>query len=143
MLHRHFIISSSSNGVHNIPNNEVHFIPHDYTNVNIIIDTIIGSPTFNIPILWIDFSDILERYIISCGDIITKINADSFNGLDITSIFLPNSITEIDTYALNCYYLESIIYDGTIEEWNLIKKYDFWCDNSKPVIYCTDGTIEL
>lgn len=143
MLHRHFIISSSSNSVNTMPNNEIHITLYKGAILDDVINWLNIIGPFNANIINIEFSDQLKRYIITCDDTITTLNSQAFSTLDINSIFLPNSIIEIGMHALNCSALESIIYDGTIKEWNLINKNELWCVITTPIIYCTDGTIEL
>ena len=61
----------------------------------------------------------------------------------ITSIFIPSSITAIEARVfLNCSSLTSIVYDGTIQQWNAISKGDHWNSAfSTIVVTCNDGTL--
>ena len=62
----------------------------------------------------------------------------------LTSITLPKSITSMGTSAfLMCPKLTDIYYEGTIAEWNSIKKDPNWAWKDTPitVIHCSDGDI--
>ena len=63
----------------------------------------------------------------------------------IGKIQLPSTITEIGSYAFyDCSALESIVFDGTVEQWNEITKGDNW-NGYVPATYvqCSDGTVPL
>lgn len=61
----------------------------------------------------------------------------------LTSITIPNSVTNIGGYAFYaCSSLTSIIYTGTISQWNVItKNYNWNAGTGNYTIHCTDGTI--
>jgi hypothetical protein len=76
----------------------------------------------------------------------TTICTNSFmNAKRLTSIEIPNSITEINYYAFcDCTSLKTIIYEGTMDEWNAIVKGSYWHYNT-PIaeIQCSDGVVSL
>ncbi len=78
---------------------------------------------------------------------IEAITKDSINGCQkLTSITIPTSVKRISKYAIyRCYQLETIYYEGTIDEWSRIEKVDEWVGGETPLkkIICTDGEIEF
>ena len=73
---------------------------------------------------------------------VVKIMNKAFDGCDkLRKIEIPATVTEIGNYAFrDCVSLEEIVYDGTIEEWLLIRKGSGWDDNiGEYVVICTDG----
>ena len=61
----------------------------------------------------------------------------------LESITIPNSVKliymNVFTESPN---IKNIYYNGTVQEWQAIKKYDHWrMDSSDFIIYCTDGQI--
>lgn len=77
----------------------------------------------------------------------TRLIADYafFAYLSPTSITIPNSVTSIGASAFDgCSALISIIFKGTIEQWNAISKGNNW-NNGVPVtvVNCTDGDVEI
>ena len=63
----------------------------------------------------------------------------------LKSITIPRSVRHIGSYAFyNCYKLDTIIYNGTKDEWNHIPKQSKWDYNTnEPVVSCVDGEIIL
>lgn len=61
----------------------------------------------------------------------------------LSSIAIPNSVTNIGVSAFfNCFTLTEIIFQGTKEQWNMIRTGVYWIGSSKvEVIHCTDGDI--
>lgn len=66
---------------------------------------------------------------------------------NLISVVLPNSIAQLDRYAFGgCNALESITFNGTIEQWNAITKYttswnEWNAGTGEYTIHCTDGDI--
>lgn len=64
----------------------------------------------------------------------------------LSEVILPDSIIKIegDNCFRGCSSLESITFNGTIEQWNAIEKVETWKNGSAlKRIVCTDGTITL
>ena len=63
----------------------------------------------------------------------------------LTSVTIPNSVTSIGYGAFYaCESLETIVFDGTMEQWLSVDKETHWEDDVPiKVIYCTDGYITL
>jgi len=83
----------------------------------------------------------IDEIIIKDG--LTYIASDVFSKCGVKRITIPNSVTSIDSKAFDWFMsLERINFDGTIEQWKAIKKYDNWNINTgNYTVYCTDGTI--
>ena len=77
---------------------------------------------------------------------VTSIGGWVFKGCSsLTSINIPNSVTGIGTQAFEgCSSLTSIEFQGTIEQWNAIRKYSGW-NAGVPVtnVQCSDGKVAL
>lgn len=97
-----------------------------------------------------------------------EIGAEAFSECEIEEITIPNSVTSIENNAFDsnyscktlvvgssvvnigssafadCASLESIIFKGTVTQWNAIEKSDGWND-CVPATYvqCTDGQVAL
>lgn len=70
----------------------------------------------------------------------------AFNGCDsIANITLPSSLVCIDKYAFaDCTSLETIVFDGTIEQWSAVQRNDYWNDKVPAThVQCTDGTVAI
>ena len=83
---------------------------------------------------------------IMIGNSVTKINVDTFQGCNsLTNINIPKSVKEIDAFAFFvCTSLISINYDGTMEEWNSVKKSSLWNDRGHITeVVCSNGTITI
>ena len=80
-------------------------------------------------------------------DSVTSIGQQAFSGCShLTSIVIPDSVTSIgkETFWC-CYSLDTINFEGTIEQWNAITKGKDWnySVSSSCRIVCTNGTISL
>ena len=83
----------------------------------------------------------ITEYTIANGT--QSILSDAFGGCEnLQKISMPISITSIGEYAITCRNLTDIIYDGTVDQWNLITFADGWdMDTPTYTIHCTDGDI--
>ena len=82
---------------------------------------------------------------------ITSIGSSTFYNCSFTTITIPASVTEIgqEAFAL-CTNLTSIVYEGTMEQWNAISKYqsssgvmDWNYRVSVTEVVCSDGIVTL
>ena len=81
---------------------------------------------------------------ITISDSIRSINAATFFGCTgLTSITIPNSVTSIGKRAfVGCKWL-TITFNGTMTEWNAIKKESKWKEFEVTyTIHCTDGDLK-
>ncbi|MBO7183993.1 MAG: leucine-rich repeat protein [Bacteroidales bacterium] len=79
----------------------------------------------------------------SCNGKNYAIHYGAFFMTGLTSITIPNSVTQIgdETFAY-CYLLTSITFEGTVEQWNAVGKDSYWnIQTGNYTIYCTNGTI--
>ena len=77
-------------------------------------------------------------------DLVTNISGVMLYSCDnLQSVIIPQNVTNIDYRAFEyCKKLQSIEYNGTIEQWNAITKHTTWADNTGTyTIYCTNGSI--
>lgn len=77
------------------------------------------------------------------GSPVTSIAFESFFGSNITSIFIPASVTRILGYVFyNCLSLTSITYGGTIDQWAW-GAYHLFDNTDVPVteVICADGAV--
>ena len=76
---------------------------------------------------------------------IKHIGRDFCSGSSITSITIPASVQSIGADAFrNCGHLISIIFNGTITQWEAIEKANYWCSNYQDVtVHCIDGDIVI
>ncbi len=77
---------------------------------------------------------------------LTRIGNDVFfNCYNLTEIEIPDSVTYIGEDAFYyCYSLTSITFDGTMEQWNNVRKGSDWNDYvPATVVVCSDGNVEL
>ena len=90
------------------------------------------------------FGDCTSLTSVTIGDGVTSIGNYAFCKCTLlTNITIPDSVTWIGACAFSlCDSLTSISFDGTVEQWNAIKKGDDWNYNTgNYTIYCTDGKI--
>lgn len=72
---------------------------------------------------------------------VSQIMMSAFLGCcSLKHISLPKSLKLLDTWCFDLIEDLVIDYDGTIEEFNKIKKGDEWCNNGTKII-CKDGVI--
>lgn len=99
-------------------------------------------------------TEIGDRTFVDCFDLksieiptgVTKIGVEAFSRcLSLTSIELPSGITEIGNEAFACCYnLTDIRYNGTKQQWDNVKKGQYWFRYvGTKFIHCTDGDVEL
>lgn len=76
---------------------------------------------------------------------VTSIKAHAFFGRSITSITIPDCITEIGVRAFcSCTQLSSVTYTGTVAQWNAMTLGNDWCDNTLVTqVVCSDGTVSI
>ena len=102
---------------------------------------------------WCAFDGCSSLTNITIPNSVTSIEAYAFyNCISLTDITIPNSVTSIGNFAFyGCGFKENINYNGTIEEWNTIKKQAEWGAVSEgsssrinlKTVTCTDGVITL
>lgn len=86
----------------------------------------------------------LTSVIINEG--VQSIYSGCFGGcVALDEVTLPSTITWISGGAFNgCYYMYTIRFNGTMEQWNAIGKDSNWNENCGVTqIICTDGTINI
>ena len=86
----------------------------------------------------------LKSFIIPEG--VTDIGNEAFAYCDnLNSVTIPSSIEDIGSWVFSfCLNLTSIIYNGTKDQWESIKKDSKWnYSSSIKKIICIDGDIEL
>ena len=68
----------------------------------------------------------------------------------LQTLVIPASVTSIRDYALReCRNLKTVTYEGTVAQWNRIKKggfnpglgSGFWYEFWEGTVQCTDGTV--
>ena len=63
---------------------------------------------------------------------------------ELLRVKLPKSVKEIENYAFYmCPDLYEIDYEGTMEDWNEIRKGELWHSGRSLYINCSDGEIKL
>lgn len=87
-----------------------------------------------------------ELTYVRLSNTMTKVHMEDFDFCPkLKTIYLPESIEEIDNYAINyCESLTDIIYAGTVAQWNAISKGTNWISNV-PATYvqCSDGQVAI
>ena len=83
---------------------------------------------------------------VTIPDTVTSIGMNSFLGCSsLTTIAIPKNVTNIYPYAFSfCTNLKSIIFKGTVDEWNHISLGEGW-NNKVPAteVICSDGVVSL
>ena len=76
---------------------------------------------------------------------VTSIGDSAFVGCDsLTSITIPDGVTSIGREVFCDSSLTSITFNGTVEEWNAIKKGSLWNYNiPAEKVVCSDGEVSL
>lgn len=118
--------------------------PNDASYKDFLRSIFIGTGWETIPANFLSFCTSLKVVSIANG---TKfINEYAFQySPELSYVRMPSSVTRINEGAfLGCVKLEELIYDGTIEQWNSIRK-DFQWNTGIPatVVHCTDGDVTL
>lgn len=82
-------------------------------------------------------------YTIKLGSGVSNIFKNAFSGTSLINLTISNSVHKIGEKAfINCKYLSSIHYDGTIEQWNSVLKDLSWDRNTGDyTVYCLDGNV--
>ena len=82
---------------------------------------------------------------IQIPDGVETIEFNAFACSGLTEVILPKSLTSIGNGAFaSCTSLTSIIFEGTVEEWNAIEKVDNWNMNVPATkVVCCDGEVAL
>ncbi len=92
------------------------------------------------------FNDCIELANITIPDSVTSIDSATFKYCSgLTSITISDSVTSIDSAAFyGCENLTEINFNGTVEQWNAIKKGENWNVNVPATkVICSDGEVEL
>ena len=57
----------------------------------------------------------------------------------VRSVVLPNSLKYIGEYSFGeCANLTDVVFEGTLQQWNVIQKGETWCNNTNYTLYCTE-----
>ena len=75
---------------------------------------------------------------------VTEIDGSAFGGcIGLTNITIPDSVTVISSYMFyGCSGLTHINFQGTMEQWWAINKHYGWDDGTGDyTVHCTDGDI--
>ena len=106
----------------------------------------IDIPNTVINIDYYVFADCSSLVSIKLPEGLTCIEDSLFkNCSSLTTIIIPNTVTRIQDYALGyCTNLTDIVFNGTIEQWNAIRKQGTW-NYEVPATYvqCSDGQVAL
>lgn len=92
------------------------------------------------------FGDCINLTSITIPNRVTSIGFYAFAYCSsLTSVTIPNSVTYIGNGAFkDCSSLTTITYEGTMEQWDKIKKVSYWNYNSAlKTVKCVDGDINL
>lgn len=77
-------------------------------------------------------------------DLVTTVDAYTFyNCTSLANLSLPKAITSIRSQALLRTNLVDLVYRGTKDQWEKIKKSHFWASEKLKCIHCLDGDIFL
>ena len=75
---------------------------------------------------------------------VTSIGLLAFVGCtNLRSVTFPKSLKTVDGEAFYATALSEILYDGTVEEFDRIRFGSNWCEGRKPVVRCSNGTIDF
>ena len=126
-----------------------------HTNI-VSIDVDMDNPMFSSidGDLYSNIGTILVNYACGKPDIsfsipygVTQIGKGSFSGcLNLHIIFVPKSVKYIgDVLFYASPNIETLYYDGTVDDWENITKMPDWNKNTESIftIICTDGTIAM
>ncbi|MCH5290667.1 MAG: leucine-rich repeat domain-containing protein [Treponema sp.] len=82
---------------------------------------------------------------VKIGGGVTEIGEEAFDScLSLESITIGNSVTSIDSYAFNGCKAGTIIFTGTLQQWNSITKDSGWfLDSNIKKVICSDYTVYL
>ena len=81
---------------------------------------------------------------VTLSNSVTTIGRYAFaNSSNLSSITIGDSVTSISDHVFwDCINLTSIQFEGTVDEWNAIRKDKDWdASSGRYTIYCIDGTI--
>lgn len=74
-------------------------------------------------------------------DGVQEIGAHACDNLRIWKVTIPVSVTGIETWAFGLTNVSTIVYGGTMEQWNAIEKAKDWAVGCSYTVYCTDGQL--
>lgn len=99
------------------------------------------------PVLMISygaFNSFVDIESVIIPDSVVRIEAFAFSGCDdLKNITIPKSVKYFGMELFTREALTDIYYGGTKEEWNAIKKDQYWDGSmSKYTVHCSDGDIE-
>lgn len=79
----------------------------------------------------------------SIGSGVTRIGQYAFLDCNLNSITIPDTVTEIDSYAFSsCDGLTDIYYEGTKEQWGAISFGTAWdSETGAYTVHCSDGNL--
>ena len=83
---------------------------------------------------------------VTIGNSVTSLGGRAFYSCtNLTSITIPVSVTTFGTYLFQrCSSLSTLIYEGTIEQWNSISKGGGWSyETPLTKVTCSDGEVSL
>ena len=82
---------------------------------------------------------------VTIGNSVTSLGVRAFYScISLTSITIPVSVTILGTYLFQRSGLSTLIYEGTIEQWNSISKEQGWAhETSLTKVTCLDGEVSL
>lgn len=127
-----------------IPDSVIDIWPNVFLGCHSLADVKIGRGISVIPAEMFFGCDGLKN--VEIPDTIIGIGDSAFSSCSsLPEINIPNSVTSIGDSAFSgCRLLNSIIFDGTVEQWNAIVKGEYW-NRNVPATYvqCTDGQVTL